>query len=103
MPHGFADSLPWFEAALRRRPPQPADAWAEYAATLGDFGASPSDMLKAVRVLIRDRAGGPAGVLSPGGWLAQRGGKPPVLARSLLERSGNDGAGAFRLRCCLTR
>lgn len=82
--HGFADALPWFEAALSADRAY-ADAWAEYAATLGDLGRH-RDMLEAVRELA-DVAPKDARVFYLQAVLAQRGGEP-VLARSLLERSG---------------
>lgn len=82
--HGFADALPWFEAALAADP-RNAEAWAEYAATLGDLGRY-QDMLAAVRELA-DIAPQDPRVFYLQAVLAQRGGNP-VLARSLLERSG---------------
>ena len=81
--HGFADSLPWFEAALTADPGS-ADAWAEYAATLGDLGRH-RDMLQAARELAEVAPADPR-IFYLQAVLAQRGGKP-VLARSLLERS----------------
>lgn len=82
--HGFADSLPWFEAALAADRSN-ADAWVEYAATLGDFGRH-RDMLKAARTLAEVAPGDPR-IFYLQAVLAQRGGKP-ILARSLLKRSG---------------
>ncbi len=82
--HGRADSLPWFEAALAADPGY-VDARAEYAATLGDLGRH-RDMLAAVRELA-GIAPDDARVFYLQAVLAQRGGQP-VLARSLLERSG---------------
>jgi tetratricopeptide (TPR) repeat protein len=82
--HGFADALPWFEAALAADTAS-ADVWAEYAATLGDLGRH-RDMLKAVRELAEIAPRDPR-VFYLQAVLAQRGGKL-VLARSLLERSG---------------
>ncbi|MCL9982888.1 MAG: tetratricopeptide repeat protein [Erythrobacter sp.] len=82
--HGLADALPWFEAALRADRGH-ADAWAEYAATLGDLGRY-GDMLDAVRELAEVAPGDPR-VFYLQAVLAQRGGEP-VLARNLLERSG---------------
>lgn len=82
--HGFADALPWFEAALAADGSY-ADAWAEYAATLGDRGHH-GEMLKAVRELAKVAPKDPR-VLYLQAVLAQRGGEP-VLARGLLERSG---------------
>ncbi|MCR9178944.1 MAG: hypothetical protein NXH71_01765 [Erythrobacteraceae bacterium] len=82
--HGFADSLPWFDAALAADSSN-ADAWAEYAATLGDFGYH-GEMLRAVRKLA-EIAPADRRVFFLQAVLAQRGGKA-VLARSLLERSG---------------
>ena len=49
--HGFAASLPWFEAALAADPDN-REAWAEYAATLGDSGAG-GETLDAVRELYK--------------------------------------------------
>ncbi|WP_086618545.1 tetratricopeptide repeat protein [Erythrobacter tepidarius] len=82
--HGLADALPWFEAALAADDSN-VDAWAEYAATLGDFGRN-REMLAAVRQLAKIAPGEPR-VFYLQAVLAQRGGKP-VLARSLLQRSG---------------
>ncbi len=82
--HGFADALPWFEAALVADDGY-VDAWAEYAATLGDLGRN-REMLAAVRELA-DIAPDEPRLFYLQAVLAQRGGKP-VLARSLLERSG---------------
>lgn len=82
--HGLADAVPWFEAALAADGGNP-DAWAEYAATLGDLGRN-RDMLEAVRELA-EVAPGDRRLFYYQAVLAQRGGKP-VLARSLLERSG---------------
>lgn len=82
--HGFADALPWFRAALAADHGY-ADAWAEYAATLGDLGRH-GDMLEAVRELAANAPDDPR-VLYLQAVLAERGGEP-VLARSLLERSG---------------
>lgn len=82
--HGFADALPWFEAALAADPTN-ADVRAEYAATLGDLGRH-REMLEAVRGLAEIAPRDPR-VFYLQAVLAQRGGKP-VLARSLLERSG---------------
>ena len=82
--HGFADALAWYEAALdadRRS----VDGWAEYAATLGDLGRHRA-MLEAVRQLAEIAPDDPR-VFYLQAVLAQRGGRP-VLARSLLERSG---------------
>ena len=82
--HGFADALPWFEAALSADRSNP-DVLAEYAATLGDGGRYP-EMLEAVRELA-DVAPKDPRVFYLQAVLAQRGGQP-VLARSLLQRSG---------------
>ena len=87
--HGFADALPWFEAALAADDSY-VDAWAEYAATLGDLGRN-REMLAAVRELAEIAPDEPR-VFYLQAVLAQRGGKP-VLARSLLERSGMVGRG----------
>jgi predicted Zn-dependent protease len=82
--HGLAAALPWFEAALAADDQSP-DAWAGYAATLGDLGRH-REMLVAVRELARLAPRDPR-VFYLQAVLAQRAGKP-VLARSLLERSG---------------
>jgi Tfp pilus assembly protein PilF len=82
--HGFAAALPWFEAALAADGSN-ADTWAEYAATLGDLGRN-REMLEAVRKLAAIAPDDPR-VFYLQAVLAQRGGRP-VLARSLLERSG---------------
>lgn len=87
--HGRADSLPWFEAALAADPGY-VDAQAEYAATLGDLGRH-REMLAAVRALA-EIAPDDARVFFYQAVLAQRGGQP-VLARSLLERSGMEARG----------
>jgi predicted Zn-dependent protease len=82
--YGLAAALPWFEAALAADDQSP-DAWAGYAATLGDLGRY-REMLAAVRALARLAPQDPR-VFYYQAVLAQRAGKP-VLARSLLERSG---------------
>ncbi|MFN3863901.1 MAG: tetratricopeptide repeat protein [Erythrobacter sp.] len=82
--HGLADALPWFAATLAADQSN-VDAWAEYAATLGDLGRY-REMLAAVRQLAKIAPDDPR-VFYFQAVLAQRGGKP-VLARSLLERSG---------------
>jgi predicted Zn-dependent protease len=82
--HGFSDALPWFRAALAADPDNP-DVWAEYAATLGDMGQH-GDMLDAVRELAEIAPDDPR-LFYFQAVLAERGGEP-VLARSLLARSG---------------
>lgn len=82
--HGFAASLPWFEAALAADH-EGVDVWAEYAATLGDAGRSRA-MLLAVRKLAEIAPGDPR-VFYLQAVLAARGGEN-ALARSLLVRSG---------------
>lgn len=82
--HGLADALPWFEAALAADEGY-VDAWAHYAATLGDLGRY-REMLAAVRELAEIAPDEPR-LFYLQAVLAQRGGQP-VLARSLLERSG---------------
>lgn len=81
--HGFAASELWFEAALAADPANP-DAWAEYAAALGDSGQA-SGMLSAVRELAEVAPGDPR-VFYLQAVLAARAGEH-ALARSLLERS----------------
>jgi predicted Zn-dependent protease len=82
--HGAADALPWFEAALAADPDN-ADAWADYAATLGDGGRNRA-MLRAVRKLQALAPDDPRGFYLQA-VLAARGGEY-TLARSLLGRSG---------------
>lgn len=82
--HGFAASEPWFEAALAADPDH-ADAWAEYAAALGDSGQA-RKMLAAVRRLAEVAPGDPRAFYLQA-VLAARGGEH-ALARSLLARSG---------------
>lgn len=87
--HGPAQALGWFEAALRIAPRDP-EILSEYAATLGEAGHH-RKMLGAVRALAR---------LSPDHMqitylqavLAARAGEP-ILAKTLLERSGAVDAG----------
>ncbi len=81
--HGFADSLPWFEAALQAQPGN-LEARAEHAATLGDMGQYRA-MLASVRALAGFAPEDPQ-VTYFQAVLAARGGEP-VLARSLLARS----------------
>ncbi|MEE4317283.1 MAG: tetratricopeptide repeat protein [Erythrobacter sp.] len=87
--HGFVDALPWFEAALAADRTN-ADAWAEYAATLGDGGRY-REMLEAAHELAKVAPDDPR-LFYLQAVLAQRGGKP-VLARSLLQRSGMTAGG----------
>ena len=82
--HGFAAALPWFEAALSADPDN-AEAWAEYAAALGDSGRA-EDMLQAVRKLAEVAPDDPR-VFYLQAVLAARAGDQ-ALARSLLTRSG---------------
>ena len=82
--HGHPAAVPWFRAALTADPFY-VDAWAEYAATLGDGGEAGA-MLEAVRRLA-EIAPDDARVPYLQAVLAARGGKYP-LARSLLSRSG---------------
>lgn len=82
--HGLAASLPWFEAALAADP-ENREAWAEYAATLGDGGAG-EDALNAVRELFKVAPEDPR-VFYFQAVIAARAGNWP-LARSLLSRSG---------------
>jgi len=82
--HGFADALPWFEAAIAADPDN-ADIRAEHAATLGDSGQAGA-MLEAVRKLAEIAPADPR-VPYLQAVLAARGGEYP-LARSLLARSG---------------
>ncbi|SMQ74345.1 Tetratricopeptide repeat-containing protein [Altererythrobacter xiamenensis] len=83
--HGMAAALPWFEAALKQDPGNPA-VLADYAATLGELGRA-KEMLAAVRHLAEVDPDNPQ-VHFLQAVLAARGGKP-VLARALLQRSGN--------------
>jgi len=82
--HGFSDALVWFEAALEANPDNPL-ALREYAATLGDAGYN-AEMLGVVRALAEIAPKDP-NVLYLQAVLAARAGNP-VLAKSLLERSG---------------
>lgn len=82
--HGFAPALPWFAAALAADP-HSADAWAEYAATLGDDGRGRT-MLLTVRKLSEIAPQDPR-VFFLQAVLAARGDEH-ALARSLLVRSG---------------
>lgn len=85
---GLVAALPWFEAALRMHPDDPAllDA---YATTLGDMGQNRA-MLTVVRKLSEVDPGNPRPRLMEA-VLAARAGET-ALARSLLERTGT----AFR-------
>ncbi len=82
--HGPAEAQVWFEAALAADPDN-AEAWAEYAATLGDSGRNRA-MLRAVRRL-DEMAPDDARGFYLQAVLAARGNNP-ALARSLLQRSG---------------
>lgn len=83
--YGMKAAVPWYEAALKHDPENP-DILADYAATLGELGRA-RDMLAAVRKLARVDPGNPQ-VHYLQAVLAARGGNP-VLARALLQRSGN--------------
>lgn len=96
--HGFADALPWFRAALAADHGY-ADAWAEYAATLGDMGRH-GDMLDAVHELARAAPDDPR-VFYLQAVLAQRGGQP-VLAAVCLN-AADWPRKAWRRRCCSMR
>lgn len=82
--HGLTDSLVWFEAAVAADPGN-RDALAEYAGTLGDAGYY-EEMLAVTRALA-DIAPDEPRALYLKAVLAARGGNP-VLAKSLLQRSG---------------
>lgn len=82
--HGLAAALPWFERALEQHPGN-VDLLAEYAATLGDMGRH-RDMLIAVRKLAEIDPREPR-VHYLQAVLAARA-NDPVLASSLLKRSG---------------
>lgn len=82
--HGLAESLVWFEAAVEADPENP-EVLGEYAATLGDAGRH-SDMLSAAEDL-SDLDSENTQALYLRAVLAARAGKP-VLAKSLLDRSG---------------
>ncbi|MEO1730232.1 MAG: tetratricopeptide repeat protein [Pseudomonadota bacterium] len=82
--HGLTPSLTWFEAAVEADPNDPV-ALGEYAATLGDSGYY-AEMLEVTRALA-DIAPKEPRVLYLKAVLAARAGNP-VLAKSLVERSG---------------
>jgi predicted Zn-dependent protease len=82
--HGFAAAKPWFVAALAADPDSP-DAWAEYAAALGD-GGDHAAMLDAVRRLAEIAPEDPRAPYLQA-VLAARGGEN-TLARNRLIRSG---------------
>lgn len=82
--HGAADSLPWFEAALKVAPEDP-DTLADYAATLGDAGEARAS-LKAARMLA-EVAPQDQRALYLQAVIAARG-RQFSIARSLLEKSG---------------
>lgn len=82
--NGLAEALPWYESAVQADPKNP-EILADYAATLGDLGRH-QDMLQVVRELQKIAKGYPQ-VYYLQAVLAARGGKP-VLARSLLAKSG---------------
>lgn len=87
--HGLTDALVWFEAAVEADPNN-REALGEYAATLGDAGYY-KEMLAVTRALA-DIAPDDARALYLKAVLAARGGQP-VLAKSLLQRSGLADAG----------
>ncbi|MEM1195271.1 MAG: tetratricopeptide repeat protein [Pseudomonadota bacterium] len=82
--YGLTDSLVWFEAAVEADPNDPL-ALAEYAATLGDAGYY-TEMLGVTRALADIEPKNPK-VFYLKAVMAARAGKP-VLAQSLIERSG---------------
>jgi Tfp pilus assembly protein PilF len=82
--HGAADSLPWFEAALKADPQDP-DTLADYAATLGDAGEARAS-LKAARALAEAAPEEPRALYLQA-VIAARGGET-AIARSLLAKSG---------------
>ncbi len=87
--NGMEESLPWFEAAVTADPRNP-DALAAYAATLGDLGRY-KNMLVVVRELASFAPNYPE-VHYFQAVLAARGGDP-VLASTLLNRSGMNDRG----------
>jgi len=82
--HGAADSLVWFEAALKADPADP-DTLADYAATLGDAGEARAS-LKAARALAEAAPEDPRALYLQA-VIAARGGQS-TIARSLLGKSG---------------
>lgn len=82
--HGLTDSLVWFEAAVEADPNN-TEILGEYAATLGDAGYY-AQMLEVTRALT-DIAPEDPRALYLKATLAARGGQP-VLAKSLIQRSG---------------
>ena len=82
--NGLADALPWYEAAIAADPRNP-EVLADYAATLGDLGRN-REMLRVVRQLQEVSPGYPQ-VFYLQAVLAARA-EMPVLARSLLSKSG---------------
>lgn len=82
--HGAADSLPWFEAALKADPGDP-DTLADYAATLGDAGEARAS-LKAARALAEAVPEDPRALYLQA-VIAARGAQF-TIARSLLGKSG---------------
>ncbi len=82
--YGLSDALIWFEAAVEADPNN-TQALAEYAATLGDAGYH-TEMLAVTRALA-DIVPKEPRVLYLKAVLAARAGQP-VLAKSLVERSG---------------
>lgn len=87
--YGLGPSLQWFESGLALHPDD-TDLLAEYAGTLGDMGRS-KDMLAVVRKLAEVNSRDPR-VYYLQAVLAVRG-NDPVLASSLLKRSGMREAG----------
>lgn len=86
---GLAESLVWFESGLATHPDN-VDLLAEYAATLGDLGRH-SDMLEVARELATISSRDPR-VHYLQAVLAVRA-NDPILASSLLKRSGMREAG----------
>jgi len=83
--HGMAAALPWFEAALAVDPDNGA-VLADLAATQGELGQARA-MLATIRKLAKVDPGNRQIVFLQA-VLAARAGEP-ILARSLLQRSGN--------------
>lgn len=83
--HGMAAALPWFEAALDVDPDNGA-VLADLAATQGELGQAKA-MLATIRKLAKVDPGNRQIVFLQA-VLAARAGEP-ILARSLLQRSGN--------------
>lgn len=82
--YGLAASLPWFEAALRVRPDEPA-LLGEYAATLGDMGQYRAMLVVCRKLVEVDPKSQRALFLQA--VLAARAGQT-ALARAILQRTG---------------